>query len=116
MIQANIIGNLASDPETRGDFVEITVASNPQGAKAQERYATSYVRATFKTGTMSATMAGECKKGQKVAVGGKMLRREYVGKDGKAGVSLEIPFVDYFEKCFPNPKPGSDAVADPFGG
>lgn len=112
MNRSNIIGNLASDPEVRGDFIELTVADNPRGEKAKARYKTNFVRATFKAGSVLGTMAAECKKGDKVYIAGETLRREWADK-GKSGVSIEMPYVDAFEKCFQNVA-GADTAADPF--
>lgn len=113
-----IVGNLASDPEVKGEFIELTIADNPRGDKAKARYKTNFVRATFKAGSSGATIAQECKKGDKVTVIGQLMRREFEGKSGK-GVSMEIPFVDAIERLAGAGPAAPDAAQtvtdDPFG-
>lgn len=87
-----VSGYLTQDAETRGDYIELNIADNPVG-KAKERYATMFVRATFKLPNPVAEIAADCKKGDFVVVSGQLQVREYTSKKTKKrGFAYEIPF------------------------
>lgn len=116
---------VTQDPRVRtvGDkeLVTVTVAVNPFGAKAKERYKTMFVDVTFagKQGERAAQLA----KGDVISTAGSLLVREYEGKNGK-GVAHEIPYptnlviLSQAEKTdapADEPAPELPAADDPFG-
>lgn len=86
-------GRLIKDPVTRkvGDkeLTTLTVALNPIGQKAKERYSTMFVDVTY-SGRLGEVAAG-LQKGDVFSASGCLMIREYTSQKGK-GLAYEIPF------------------------
>lgn len=104
--------------EGKNQVTVFTVAANPIGEKAKERYNPIYVE--VRAGGIFAARAAELQVSDRVTVTGPLTEYEYDGKNGKVK-QLSMPFptivVTPFkarEATSPDPEAGTPVTDDPF--
>jgi single-strand DNA-binding protein len=93
MFIGNLVGNLGRDAELRytpqgTPVCDFSVASTEKGYNGRED-TTTWVRVSI-WGKLGETLKEYLKKGQQVAVSGKVQLREYTDRDGNKRSSLEL--------------------------
>ena len=114
MNQIIIEGNLGSDPEIKMFKDEVlasfSLAHTPR-KKVNGQYEdgeTIWFRVTFWNAKSDAVLEN-LKKGDRIAVVGKLAQSTYKGKDGESKTSLEIAGTDFYMK--PRSKPKTEQFA-----
>lgn len=123
-----VTGNLGRDPEVRftaqgRQVTELQIAATPSHHdKTTNQWVDDgdplWIKASF-WDERGADLADTLRKGDRVAVTGTLMRRDYTSRDGRAGTSLELKFPTFLgvtpRKAQPGQPTGGSSSSAPRG-